>query len=396
MNNRQIFFQHLGLPSSKAMALEVEKAEGIYLWSTSGRKYTDLVSGVAVSNIGHRHPDVIKAIDDQLSRYLHLMVYGKYIQSPQVRFAELLATNLPSSLNSVFFVNSGSEANEGALKLAKRFTGRAEIIAFRNAYHGGTQGALSVLGNESLKYAFRPLIPGTKFLEFNNQGQLVSITNKTAAVIAETIQAEAGIRIPDIDFLQALRRRCDETGTLLIIDDIQMGFGRTGKLFSFENYGIVPDILTLAKSMGGGMPLGAFISSKEIMLSLTSKPELGHITTFGGHPVCCAAAMASLKVLLKTSLIENAEKKGQQFVQALSGQKPIKKIRQKGLMIAVEMYSLEDTNRFVKIMFEHGLITDQFLFCPQAFRIAPPLTINNEEIRETINTLLFCLDKIKN
>ncbi len=394
LSNRDIFMQHMGLPSRSPLGIEIERAEGIYLYSAEGKQYIDLVSGVAVSNVGHRHPDVIRSINEQLDKYLHLMVYGEMIQAPQTRLAGMLNDLLPGHLNATYFVNSGSEAIEGALKLAKRFTGRHEIAAFKNAYHGGTHGALSILGHEQLKNAFRPLLPGITLLEFNNRENLRQITEKTACVVAETIQAEAGIILPDRGFMDALRKRCDETGTLLIIDDIQMGFGRTGKLFSFENFGIEPDILTLAKAMGGGMPIGAFISSQEIMKHLTYDPELGHITTFGGHPVCCAAAIASLKIITENKLAHTASDKGQRFVQALKGHPNIRDIRSSGLMIGIDTGSSDKATKLVERFLEQGLITDRFLFRPQAFRIAPPLTITNEEIDKTIELILKSLNEI--
>ena len=395
ITQRELFFQHIGLPSRIPIALEIERAEGIYLYDGDGKKYIDLVSGVSVSNIGHRHPEVVKAISDQVNKYMHLMVYGKYIQSPQVKLAKRLADLLPKSLNCTFFVNSGSEAIEGSLKLAKRFTARTEIIAFKNAYHGGTHGALSVLGNESLKNAFRPLLPDIRFLEFNTVSDLVNITKKTACVIVEPIQAEAGIIIPQNDYLIALRKRCDETDALLVFDEIQMAFGRTGKLFCFEHSGVVPDILAIAKAMGGGMPLGAFISSHDIMLSLASNPELGHITTFGGHPVSCAAALASLNVLTTTDLVIKAEPKGNLFKNMLSKHTMIREIRQKGLMLAVELEKEEFTNKLVRILIRNGIVVDQFLFRPNAFRIAPPLTITEDEIAQACAAVLKSLDELK-
>src|SRR5687767_10714613 len=301
---RELFFSRIAQTSPAPIALEIEKAEGVYVIDSKGKKYFDLVSGIAVSSLGHNHPGILSAIKAQLDRHLHLMVYGEYIQSPQVKYAELLCRHLPENLSSVYFVNSGAEAIEGAMKLAKRHSGRTEIISFRNAYHGSTQGALSVMGSEEFKNAFRPLIPGTRLLEFNNKKTLRQITSEAACVIAEVIQGEAGVIVPETDFLKALRERCTETGTLLILDEIQTGMGRTGKLFAFEHYGIVPDILCLAKAFGGGMPLGAFISSKEIMGDLTQDPPLGHITTFGGHPVCCAAGMAAFTALMDEKLIE--------------------------------------------------------------------------------------------
>ncbi|MCD4681750.1 MAG: aspartate aminotransferase family protein [Bacteroidales bacterium] len=394
ITNRELFFRHMGLPSKNPLGIEIDHASGIYIYDNSGKEYLDLVSGVAVSNLGHRHPKVIEAIHQQLEKYMHLMVYGEYIQSPQVKLAKLLVDNLPQNLDAVYFVNSGSEANEGAIKLAKRYTGRTEIVAFKNAYHGGTHGALSVLGNETLKYAFRPLLPDIRFLNFNRFEDLSQITERTSCVIAESIQAEAGIILPENNFLTALRKRCDETGALLILDDIQMGFGRTGKLFSFENYNFTPDILTLAKGMGGGMPIGAFISSKEIMESLTSKPELGHITTFGGHPVCCAAALANLLVILDEKLAEGADKKGKHYKEILLQNDKIQNIRQIGLMLGIDLENNELASKLANIFVKNGLITDRFLFRPNAFRIAPPLIIKEDEIEKSINRILESLDQL--
>jgi acetylornithine/N-succinyldiaminopimelate aminotransferase len=394
ITQRDIFFRNLGLPSRKPLALEIERAEGIYLYDVRGKRYTDLVSGITVSNIGHHHPAVIQAIHDQADKYLHLMVYGKYIQSPQVRLAARLAELLPRSLNCTFFVNSGSEAIEGALKLAKRYTGRTTIVAFKNAYHGGTQGALSILGDERLKNAFRPLLPDITFLSFNDLDDLNHITPKTACVVVEPIQAEAGIILPDDGFLPALRRRCDETGTLLVFDEIQMAFGRTGRLFCFEHYDTIPDIFVLAKSLGGGMPLGAFISSGDIMMSLTHDPELGHITTFGGHPVSCAAALAALEVLTSGDLIAQSNGKGELFLSLLSDHPIIKEIRIKGLMLAVELENEALTGQLTQIFIKNGLVVDQFLFRPQAFRIAPPLTITEEQIKETCGVVIDSLDEL--
>jgi len=394
LSNRQLYYQNLATPAFVPEAIEVTKAQGIYLIDDQGEKWVDLVSGVSVSNVGHRHPKVVEAIKAQTDQYMHLMVYGEFIQSPQVQLANLLAQNLPSHLDSVFFVNSGSEANEGALKLAKRATGRSEIIAFNNAYHGGTHGALSILGNEQMKYAFRPLLPDIRFLDYNSFEQIEEITTKTAAVVIESIQAEAGIILPKAGYLAAIKKRCEEVGALLILDDIQMGFGRTGKLFSFENYTFEPDILTIAKGMGGGMPIGAFVASKNLMNQLQFNPILGHITTFGGHPVSCAAAKASLEVVLEENLCEQAKEKGQLFVEALVAHPKIHDIRQKGLMMAIDLGSEELGAKAMKILWENKLIVDQFLFNRTSFRIAPPLIITKEEITEIIQTVKTCLDQI--
>jgi acetylornithine/succinyldiaminopimelate/putrescine aminotransferase len=325
---------------------------------------------------------------------MHLMVYGKFVQSPQVKLAARLTEILPETLNSVFFVNSGSEAIEGALKLAKRVTGRTELISFKNAYHGSTQGALSVLGDEEMKYAYRPLLPDIRHLRFNITEDLELITSSTAAVLIEPVQAEAGILIPDKSYISALRKRCDDSGALLIFDEIQMGFGRTGKLFAFEHFDVVPDILCLAKAMGGGMPIGAFISSIENMKKLTYKPVLGHITTFGGHPVSCAAALASLEVIIEEGLHKKADEKGKHFVKLLENHNHIRSIRQIGLMLGVE---LEDGNKVAELLSlftDNGLIVDQFLFNANSFRIAPPLTINSEEIEMVSETICNCLDQL--
>ena len=389
-----MFFRFLGLPSHQPIGLEIAHAEGIYVYDKSEKRYLDLVSGISVSNIGHRHPAVILAIEDQLKKYLHLNVYGEFIQTPQVKLAEKLVSVLPSDLNSVYLVNSGSEAIEGALKLAKRYTGRTEVIAFNNAYHGSTMGALSILGNETLKNAFRPLIPGSRFLEFNNFTDLEMITDKTACVVAETIQAEAGIILPEKDFLRNLAERCKETGSILVIDDVQMGFGRTGRLFSFEHFNFVPDILVLAKALGGGMPLGAFISSKVIMDTLAFDPELGHITTFGGHPVCCAAALASLEVLTKEDYVATAEKKGMIIRNAILSHPLIKEIRRKGLMLGVEIKDAEKRVKLTNAMLKNGVIIDWFLFHTATFRIAPPLTITEPQCLVAADLIIKSMNEV--
>jgi len=394
LTNRQLFLQHVALPSVDPEALEVVNAKGIYLFTDKGEKYIDLVSGVSVSNVGHLHPKVVKAVKEQVDKYMHLMVYGKYIQSPQVKLAALMAEHLPKQLSSVFFVNSGSEAIEGALKLAKRITGRSEIISFKNAYHGSTHGALSVLGNEEMKYAYRPLLPDISFIRFNELEELNQITDRTACVIVEPVQAEAGIILPQGNFLKALRARCNETGTLLIFDEVQMGFGRTGKLFAFENFDVVPDILCLAKGMGGGMPIGAFVSSKENMNKLTFNPVLGHITTFGGHPVSAAAALASLEVILEEQLPEEAEKKGRLLKETLKNHSAITEIRQIGLMLGVELKKKYVASEMVAILKKNKLIVDQFLFDAQSFRIAPPLTISDEETEVVLKAVIKSLNEL--
>ncbi len=395
LTQRQLFFEHVALPSVYPLGIEIEYAEGIYMYSPDGKKYIDMVSGISVSNLGHRHPTIIKAIKTQINKYLHLMVYGEYIQSPQVKLASLYSEILPSKLNSTYFVNSGSEAVEGALKLAKRFTGRTELIGFYNAYHGGTHGAFSMLGNEKMKCFYRPLLPDVKFLRFNNFDDLNQISERTACVIVEPIQAEAGVILPENNFLKAIRKQCNKTGTLLIFDEVQVGFGRTGKLFCFEHYDVTPDILCIAKCMGGGMPVGAFISDKNILLSFTKNPECGHITTFGGHPVSCAAALANIEVLLsEKEIIESVEEKGLMFENALKNHPLIKKIRRKGLLMSLELKDTMTNLAVMKEFLNNGLVTDPFLFMPNAFRIAPPLIITKSEIQITIELIIKSLDNI--
>ncbi len=387
LTQRQLFINHLAQTSETPLALEIERAEGVYLIDHSGKRYLDLISGISVSNIGHRHPRVVRAIHDQLDKYMYLMVYGEYIQGPQVKLSKLLAGLLPSNLSSAYFVNSGSEAIEGAMKLAKRFTGRTEVISFKNAYHGSTQGSLSIMGNEEFKNAFRPLLPDTRQLEYNNFSQLEQITERSACVFIETIQGEAGAVVPQGDFLKQLRQRCNATGTLLIADEIQTGFGRTGKLFAFEHYGFIPDILCLAKGMGGGMPIGAFISSKKIMGSLSVNPILGHITTFGGHPVCCAASHATIEVLLEEHLVEAVAEKEKLFRKLLVHPK-IKSIHGKGLLLALEFESYNQNKAIIDHCIENGVITDWFLFNAHSMRIAPPLTITTDQITEACEVIL--------
>lgn len=392
---RQLFLQHVGQTSEKPLGVEIARADGIYLYSPDGKRYTDLISGVSVSNVGHNNPRVVEAVCAQASKYMHLMVYGELLEAPQVMYAHKLASFLPQSLQSVYFVNSGSEAVEGALKLAKRYTGRREIAAFRNAYHGSTHGALSVMGGEEFRNSYRPLLPGVDHLEFNDVSEFDRITERTAAVIVEPVQGEGGVRLAGQGFLEALRRRCTEVGALLVFDEIQTAFGRTGKLFAFERYGVVPDILVLAKALGGGMPLGAFISSPEIMASLKSNPVLGHITTFGGHPVCCAAGLAALEYLTQENLVSEAEAKGRLFEELLTGHPVIREIRRAGLLLAIELGDVELNWRVVWDFVEHGLLPDTFLFCESAFRIAPPLIISEKQIRETCATIIYCLDKVR-
>jgi acetylornithine/N-succinyldiaminopimelate aminotransferase len=376
---RQLFLNNNAQTTNFPLLLEFERAEGVYMYDSEGKPYMDLISGIGVSNLGHSNQKVINAIKDQVDKYMHLMVYGEYVQTPQVRFAEKLLSVLPDNLQSVYFTNSGAEAVEGALKLAKRFTGRQQIVALHNSYHGSTHGALSVMGNEDFKQAYRPLLPGVNFISLNNHNDLQLITNETACVIIETIQGEAGVRVPDLVYMQALRNRCTQTGTLLILDEIQAAFGRTGKLFAFEHFGIVPDILLLAKALGGGMPVGAFVASTAIMSALKENPILGHITTFGGHPVCCAAGLAALEVLLDEQLVEKVAAK-EALIRKHLTHHAIKQIRGKGLMLALEFESFDLNKKIIDTCIANGVITDWFLHCSNAMRLAPPLVITNEEI----------------
>lgn len=385
------FLNHLAPTSPAPFLIAVERAEGIYLYGPDGKRYADLISGIGVSVVGHRHPKVIQAIKDQLDRHMHVMVYGEYIQSASNELARKLADLLPSTLNCCYFVNSGTEANEGALKLAKRITGRTEIVSCRGSYHGSTHGSLSVSGNEVKKSAFRPLLPDVKFIEFNNLADVEKITNQTACVIMETIQGDAGVRIPDKEYLQAIRKRCDDMGTILILDEIQCGMGRTGKLFAFEHFDIVPDILTVAKGFGGGLPIGAFIADKKMMSLFTHDPMLGHITTFGGNPVCCASALATLNVILEEKLLDSVEQKGKRFQQLLQ-HKDIKAIRRKGLLFAVDFDSAERVSSIVNYCKANGVICYWFLSHPYSFRLAPPLTITEDEIRESCEIILNAID----
>ena len=395
LSNRQMFLRHLAQTSPSPLLLEIDRAEGVYLYDAAGKKYFDLISGVNVSSVGHGNPKVIEAIKSQADKYLHTMVYGELIQTPQVEFANLITNYLPDSLESVYFLNSGSEAIEGAMKLAKRYTGRQEIISFKNAYHGSTQGALSILGGEYFKQAYRPLLPGIRHLEFNNFDQLENITTNTACVVAEVMQAEAGMIEQEEGFMKALRERCDLTGTLLVLDEVQTGFGRMGSLFGFEIYDIKPDILVLAKSLGGGMPLGAFISSREIMEVLSYAPELGHITTFGGHPVCCAAGMAAMEIILDEDLAILSLEKEALFRDKLKNPL-ITEIRGKGLMLAVEFQDSTLMNKVVQIGLEDGFLTDWFLFCDTAIRISPPMNTTTDEIESICSLLDLSISKAHN
>lgn len=392
MNQRELFYKHLAQTSPEPLALEIIRSEGIYLYDSQGKSYIDLISGISVSNVGHSHPKIVNAIKEQAEKYMHTNVYGEYILSPQVELATKIVSLLPPNLNSVYFVNSGTEATEGAIKLVKRYTGRTEIISCYKAYHGSTNGAMSLMGDDDYPRSFRPLIPDTRKIRFGVPEDISLISNKTAAVFIEPVQGEAGIRFADNSYWKALREQCNATGTLLVFDEIQTGFGRTGSLFAFEQLEIIPDILLLAKALGGGMPLGAFVSSHEIMQVLTCNPVLGHITTFGGHPVCCAAALASLLIILEEKLISKVEKKSALFEKHLSGITSIKDIRRKGLLIAIEFDDKDFNFKCIHSCLEKGLIVDWFLFCDTAMRLSPPLTITEEEI---IKVCRYIIEAIK-
>lgn len=389
---RQLFLQHQAQTSDFPLMIEVEKAEGIYMYGSEGQRYIDLISGIGVSNVGHRHPKVIRAIHDQLDKYMHLMVYGEFVQAPQVQLAHALSETLPKRLNNTYLLNSGAEAVEGALKLAKRYTGRTELISCYNAYHGSTQGALSMNGSESFKNAFRPLLPDVRHIRYNSIEDLEQITERTAAVLIETVQGEAGVRVPENNYLRRLRERCHQTGTLLILDEIQCGFGRTGTFWAFEQFGIEPDILVCAKGMGGGMPIGAFIAPQEIMAAFKTDPILGHCSTFGGHPVSCAASLATLQVIQEEHLLEGVAQKAA-LIKELLVHPRIKQIRNQGLMMAAEFESFEVLKAVIDQAILNGVLTDWFLFCDNSMRIAPPLTITEEQIREACQIILTSIEE---
>jgi len=386
MTNRQIFLNHIGQTSPSPLALEIIRASGSKLFDINNKEYIDLIGGISVCNIGHGNQKVIDAIKTQAENFMHVMVNGELVLSPQTAYAKLLTDHLPASLNSVFFTASGTEATEGAMKLAKRFTGKMQIAAFINSYHGSTQGSLSIIGDEYWRNAYRPLLPDILHLNYNSFDALEVITSNTACVVAETIQAEAGVIVPDKNWLQALRKKCTETGTLLVLDEIQCGFGRNGTLWAFEQFDVVPDILLLGKALGGGMPLGAFIADKKMMDSLTNNPVLGHINTFGGHPVCCAAGNAAMQFLLDQNIIENVSEKEKLFLDNLQHEK-IKKVRSRGLMIAVEFDSFEQNKKVIDGLLEEGVFSDWFLFAPQCLRIVPPLIITPDEIIEACDLI---------
>jgi acetylornithine/succinyldiaminopimelate/putrescine aminotransferase len=393
MDQRSLFLQHVGQTSPAPLALSFVRAEGCLLWDEAGRPTIDMISGISVCNVGHRHPKVVEAIKDQADKYLHLLVYGELVETPQVAFATRLAALLPETLDMVYFTGSGSEATEGAMKLAKRVTGRQDIVAFKHSYHGSTQGALSIMGDEYWRNAFRPLLPGVDHLEYGSFDDLGRITNRTACVVAETIQAEAGVNRPSAAWMKALRRRCDETGTLLVLDEIQAGFGRTGYLWGFEAFGIVPDILLLGKALGGGMPLGAFVASRDRMMQLTEGPVLGHITTFGGHPVCCAAGLAGLEALLEEGHIQDVFRKAGLLTSLLVHPR-IRSVRSAGLLMAIEFETFEENKRIIDRCIEKGLLTDWFLFASHCMRIAPPLTISEAQIESACRIILEACDEI--
>ncbi len=394
---RKQFLRHVAQTSPSPQLIEVERAEGVFFYTPEGKPYYDLISGVSVSNVGHANRAVVEAVQRQAAEYMHIMVYGEMVERPQVEFARLLAQTLPSPLDSVYFLNSGAEAVEGALKLAKRYTGRTEMISMRRAYHGSTHGAMSMMGQpegEEWKSAFRPLLPDTKAIRFNHKEDLKQITERTACVLCEPVQGEAGVRPPEDGFLQALRERCTEVGALLIFDEIQMGMGRSGEMFAMQRYGVTPDIVCLAKALGGGMPLGAFVSSQEIMATLTHDPVLGHITTFGGHPVCCAAGLAAMRYLIDNKVVEDVERKGAMYEELLRDHPAVREIRRSGLLLAVDLGASEKLYRLMDLFIEEGILSDWFLYCDTAFRISPPLVISDEEIGDSVRLIRKCLDRL--
>ncbi|HEX8333759.1 MAG TPA: aspartate aminotransferase family protein [Segetibacter sp.] len=392
MTQRELFLNHVAQTSPSPIGLEIVKAAGIKMWDKNGKEYVDLISAFSVCNIGHSNPKVIEAVKAQVDQYMHLIVYGEFIEAPQVAYAKKLTDNLPSSLNCVYFTNSGAEATEGAMKLAKRVTGKSKMIAFNNAYHGSTQGALSVMGDEIFRNAFRPLLPEIYHYDYGGDEAIEAIDNTTACVIVETVQAESGINKPSKDWLRSLREKCNEHCALLIFDEIQAGFGRTGSLWAFQQYDVVPDILLLGKALGGGMPLGAFIAEKKLMNTLTHNPVLGHITTFGGHPVSCAAGLAAFEVLLDSCEIKNISRKEQVFLSHLK-HPSIREVRSAGLWIALEFKDFETCKRVIDKCIEKGLVTDWFLFASNCLRIAPPLIITAQEICEVCKIILDAIER---
>jgi acetylornithine/succinyldiaminopimelate/putrescine aminotransferase len=394
ITQRQLFLNHVAQTSDAPLALEIERAEGVYLYDKDGKSYIDLIAGISVSSLGHSHPQIIEAINKQTNQYLHTLVYGEFILSPQVQLANLLQEHLPDSLDCTYFVNSGTEATEGALKLAKRYTGRPKIISCKKSYHGSTHGSLSLMSDPFFTAPFRPLLPEVHHIEFNDLIDLEMIDEQTACVIMETVRAEIGVMRPSNDYLKKVRERCNEVGALLILDEIQVGCGRTGTLFAFEQYGTVPDILLLAKAFGGGMPLGAFVASKKVMDSFTNNPFLGHITTFGGHPVCCAAGLASLKVLTEQKEIVNEVASKALLFKSKLKHEAILEIRNAGLLMAVQLASFDQVLGVIHECLKNGLVTDWFLFNAEAVRIAPPLNITESEILKACKILLAAIDKV--
>lgn len=392
ISHKELFLRHVAQTSQAPIGIEMVKAEGVYLYGADGQQYIDLIAGFSVANIGHSHPAVVKAVQTQAAEYMHLIVYGEFIQQPQVAYAKLLTEYLPPSLNCVYFTNSGTEATEGAMKLAKRVTGRTRIISFNNSYHGSTQGALSVMGGEYWRNAFRPLLPDVLHLEYGSAEALGAIDHSVACVIMETVQAEAGVKAPDAAWIQAVRKKCDEHCVLLILDEIQSGFGRTGKLWAFEHFGIVPDILLLGKALGGGMPLGAFIADQRLLSTLTHDPVLGHITTFGGHPVSCAAGKAAFEVLLASHWMQTEPQLITTLANTLQQHPLVKAVHQFGAWMAVEFADDATAQSIIHRAVKQGLITDWFLFAPNCMRIAPPLCISSEEIQTVTQKLLEVLN----
>lgn len=391
---RKQFLQHVGQTSPEPMLVEVERAEGVFFYTPEGKPYYDLISGVSVSNVGHSNPAVVEAVCRQARDYMHVMVYGELVETPQVEYARLLAEQLPGEIDSIYFLNSGAEAVEGALKLAKRVTGRPEMISMQGAYHGSTHGAMSMMGGEEHKSAFRPLLPDVRQIRYNNFDDIQLITTRTACLLVEPVQGEAGVIPPAEGYLEALRRRCDEVGAMLIFDEIQTGMGRSGEMFACVKYGVTPDIICLAKALGGGMPLGAFAARREVMQTLTHNPVLGHISTFGGHPVCCAAGLAAARYILDNKLVEQVEAKGALYETLLADHPAVVEIRRSGLLLAVELGSSERMFAMMAMFKEVGILSDWFLYCDTAFRISPPLTITEEEIRDSAALIRQCLDKL--
>jgi acetylornithine/succinyldiaminopimelate/putrescine aminotransferase len=393
ISNRQLFLNHVAQTSPAPIGLEMVRAEGIYQYDAAGKAYLDLISGFSVCNIGHGNPKVIEAVTKQAHAYMHLIVYGEFIETPQVAYAKLLTDHLHASLNTVYFTNSGAEATEGAMKLAKRATGRSKIIAFNKSYHGSTQGALSLMGDEYWRNAFRPLLPGIAHFDYGSGEALDAIDGTTACIILETVQAESGINKPPEGWLQAIRKKCTENGVLLVLDEIQAGFGRTGHLWAFEQYNIVPDILLLGKALGGGMPLGAFIADNRLMNLLTHNPVLGHITTFGGHPVCCAAGKAALEVLLEGDYIAGVKKR-EEIIKTQLKHPAMKQVRTAGLWASVRFEDFETNKNIIHKCIERGLITDWFLFATDCLRIAPPLIIGEEELVKACEIIIGAIEEV--